>query len=40
MEAFTMQKFTPAIAAATAGAWAVPALGLASAAGAVGGPGG
>jgi hypothetical protein len=40
MEAFTMQKFTPAIAAATAGAWAVAALGLASPAGAVDGPGG
>jgi hypothetical protein len=40
MEAFTMQKFTPAIAAATAGAWAVAALGLASPAGAVGGFGG
>lgn len=34
-----MQKFTPAIAAATAGAWAA-ALGLASPAEAIGGPGG
>jgi hypothetical protein len=35
-----MQKFTPAIAIATAGALAAAALGLASTAAAVGGPGG
>jgi hypothetical protein len=40
MEAFTMQKFTPAIATATAGAWAIAALGLASPAEAIGGSGG